>query len=201
MHRKGDRRTYIEADTPARHYIFGKQPAAPELTVAIKLFYFHRAVLKFHSWNGVRKVRVEQRGKVSYRRWKEARTRIKTTSEDERTNAGSRVKNINVGSPSSCEFERVGHSYIWGQFTKIIQTPDDRKRVSLSKDLRDFEENTSGKMEESSVRLCERCRHLAQVFPFHETVPRSRNSRWEIDDFAHLCKWAVLKCSWRKTRT
>lgn len=29
-------------------------------------------------------------------------------------------------------------SYIWGQLTKIIQTPDDRKRVSLSEDSRDF---------------------------------------------------------------
>lgn len=29
-------------------------------------------------------------------------------------------------------------SYIWDQLTKIIQTPDDRKRVSLSEDSRDF---------------------------------------------------------------
>ena len=123
--------------------------------MVIKLFYFYRAVLKFHSsdvcvcvYARVKQRRIKDRGGSGEKRELKPR-RLQRTNVP-----GSRVKKcINVSSPSGREFERVGRSYMWGQFTKIIQTPDDRKRVSLSKDSRDFRRERDGRSSIDVVKI------------------------------------------------
>lgn len=85
MRRKSDGR--ISKRTHWQNIIFSAKPAAPELTVVIKLFYFYRAVLKFRSRDVCARACEGEAAedKRPRRQGKEARTETETTSEDERT--------------------------------------------------------------------------------------------------------------------
>lgn len=97
-------------------------------------------------------------------------------------------------------------SYVRGQSAKIIQTPDDRKRVSPWKDWRRFGGGGDGGTVERDRAIVEDVRHLIRVI----SIPRNSGEvafeeEWGIDGFVRcllpplrwLRKTKTIKMKWR----
>lgn len=146
-------------------YFWEATSRARELAPVINLFYFYRVVLKFRSWNSERDAERRAGDRRNGGEGRDGRTNEhgKSASTVGREGEGERggrahagIKNIYVhyvpSLPSlvrSCGFDGAAHTY-GTNLVKLFRNREipavptyrsskRRKRVSLSKDLRDFE--------------------------------------------------------------